>query len=111
MSLSGVFQMALYLGVLLALVKPLGWFMARVYTSKPCGLDAVLGPVERFFYRFAGVQSEVEMDWKRYGAAVILFSAVGLFAAFLLQRFQSVLPFNPQQLAGIGADSSFNTAV
>ena len=111
MNLSGILQLALYLGVLLALVKPLGWFMARVYTGKPCGLDAVFGPVERLFYRLSGVLPDAEMGWKRYGAAVILFSGIGLAASYLLQRAQGVLPFNPQHLAGVGADSSLNTAI
>ncbi|MBL8887366.1 MAG: potassium-transporting ATPase subunit KdpA, partial [Phycisphaerales bacterium] len=70
MTVSGIFQIALYLAVLLALVKPLGWFMARVYTGKPCGLDRVLGPLERFLYRVSAVDPKSEMDWKTYALAV-----------------------------------------
>jgi len=111
MTFAGLFQIFLYLAVLLGLVKPLGWFMARVYTEKPCGLDRVLGPIERLFYRVAGVDAKAEMDWKRYAAAVLIFSALGLLAAYGLQRAQSVLPLNPQGLGAVTADSSFNTSV
>jgi K+-transporting ATPase ATPase A chain len=101
----------LYLAVLLALVKPLGWFMARVYQGKPCGLDRVLGPVERFIYRVAGVRSEREMGWKTYAAAVMVFSGVGLLFVYGLQRVQGMLPLNPQHLGAVTPDSSFNTSV
>ncbi|MGH7244591.1 MAG: potassium-transporting ATPase subunit KdpA [Phycisphaerales bacterium] len=111
MTTPGVFQIVLYFAVLLALVKPLGWFMARVYSGKPCGLDAVLGPIERLFYRLAGVKATQEMDWKRYAAAVLVFSATGLFLVYGLQRAQAALAFNPQGLSAISADSSFNTSI
>ncbi|MBX3390672.1 MAG: potassium-transporting ATPase subunit KdpA [Phycisphaeraceae bacterium] len=111
MTTSGAFQLALYFAVLLALVKPLGWFMARVYTERPCGLDSVLGPFERLFYRLAGVKAAQEMNWKQYAAAVLIFSAVGLFVVYGLQRFQASLAFNPQGLSAITADSSFNTSI
>jgi len=111
MTSSGLVQVVLYLAVLLALVKPLGWFMARVYTEKSCGLDRVLGPIERLFYRLGGVDAKVEMDWKGYAAAVLTFSGVGLLIVYGLQRAQSVLPFNPQGLGAVTADSSFNTSV
>ena len=75
MTANGVLQLLLYMVVLLALVKPLGWFMARVYMGKPCGLDRVLGPVERLIYRLSGIKASEEMGWKRYTGAVMLFSA------------------------------------
>jgi K+-transporting ATPase ATPase A chain len=111
MTANGVLQLLLYMAVLLALVKPLGWFMARVYQGKPCGLDRVLGPVERFIYRLAGVRPEHEMGWKSYAAAVMLFSGVGLLFVYGLQRLQGMLPLNPQGLGAVSPDSSFNTAV
>jgi len=86
----------LYLTVLLALAKPLGWFMARVYEGKACGLDRVLGPVERVFYRLAGVRADQEMGWKRYAAAMLVFNALGFLVVYGLQRLQQLLPFNPQ---------------
>lgn len=111
MTTSGVFQIALYFAVLLALVRPLGWFMARVYAGRSCGLDPVLGPLERLFYRLAGVKATHEMDWKQYAAAVLIFSTVGVFVVYGLQRLQASLAFNPQGLSAVTADSSFNTSV
>src|SRR5436305_955885 len=71
-------QLALYVGVLIALVKPLGWYMARVYQGRPCGLDRALGWLERAIYRLAGVRPRAEMGWKAYAIAVLLFNGVGL---------------------------------
>lgn len=106
-----IFQIVLYFGVLLLLAKPLGDYMARVYETQPCGLDRVLGPVERIFYRICGIRSEEEMDWKEYTIAVLVFSIGGVFVLYLLQRMQGILPLNPQKLPGVSPDSSFNTAV
>ena len=105
-------QLGLYMAVLLALVKPLGWYMAAVYEGKPCcGMDRVLGGLERLIYRIAGVDSRTEMNWKMYALAMLTFNAIGFFAVYGLQRFQHLLPLNPQGLAGVGPDSSFNTAI
>lgn len=111
MNASGLFQLVLYIVVLLALVKPLGWFMARVFQGKSCGLDKVLRPVERGMYRVAGVNPEQEMGWKHYAACVMLFSAVGLLAVYAMQRLQGMLPANPQKLGAVTPDSSLNTAI
>lgn len=108
---NGVLQLVLYLVVLLALVKPLGWFMARVYEGKPCGLDRILGPIERLTYRLSGIKSTEEMGWKRYTGAVMMFSAVGLLIVYAIQRVQGMLPLNPQGLGAVTADSSLNTSV
>jgi K+-transporting ATPase ATPase A chain len=64
MTTNGLVQIALFFGVLIALVKPLGWYMARVHEGKPCGLDRVLGPAERSLYRLCGICSHEEMTWK-----------------------------------------------
>ena len=106
-----IFQIVLYFGVLLLLATPLGLYMARVYENRPCGLDRVLGPVERIFYRICGIKSEEEMDWKKYTFALLMFSAGGLFVVYLLQRMQGILPLNPQKFAGVSPDSSFNSAI
>jgi K+-transporting ATPase ATPase A chain len=111
MTLNGVLQLALYLAALIGLAKPLGWFMARVYQGKPCGLDRALGPVERLVYRVAGVRADAEMGWKAYAVATLLFNAVGFLAVYALQRLQASLPLNPQALGAVTPDSSFNTAV
>jgi K+-transporting ATPase ATPase A chain len=111
MTASGVFQLVFYVVVLLALAKPLGAYMARVYEGRPFGLDRVLGPVERLIYRLCGVRPDEEMTWKNYAIAMLLFNFAGLFVLYGLQRLQQFLPLNPQGLGAVSPDSSFNTAV
>ena len=103
-------QLIFYFAVLIALAKPLGSFMAKVYQGEYTFLDIILRPVERFIYRLAGVKPNEEMNWKTYAVAVMLFNIFGLLAVYLLQRFQSVLPLNPMGLGPVTADSSWNTA-
>ncbi len=110
MTFNGYFQLGLYLVVLLALAKPLGGFMARVYTGQSSGLDRVLGPLERLIYRLCGVRAEEEMGWKTYAIAMLLFNLFGFLAVYALQRLQGVLPLNPQAFGAVTPDSSFNTA-
>ncbi len=110
MTANGVFQLVLYVVVLLALAKPLGAYMARVYEGRPFGLDRILGPVERLIYRLSGVRPDEEMNWKHYAIAMLMFNMLGLFAVYLLQRVQGWLPLNPQGLGAVSPDSSFNTA-
>ena len=106
-----ILQLVLYFGVLLLLAKPLGVYMARVYEGQPSGLDRVLGPVERLFYRICGIKPDEEMSWKKYAGAMLLFSAAGFFLVYFLQRLQGFLPLNPQKFSAVSPDSSFNTAV
>jgi K+-transporting ATPase ATPase A chain len=104
-------QLIFYIVVLLALAKPLGSFMARVYQGERTFLDRVLGPVERLLYRLVGVKPEEEMNWKVYAVAVMLFNGLGLIAVYGLQRLQAFLPLNPQGFGAVSPDSSWNTAV
>ena len=85
--------------------------MAKVYQGERTFLDRVLGPVERFIYRISGVKPEEEMNWKTYAIAVMVFNVLGLLVVYALQRFQAVLPLNPQGLGAVTPDSSWNTAV
>ena len=110
MTANGLIQIGLYLVLLLALVKPLGWYMARVYQGEPVGLDRALGPLERLLYRLAGVRPEQEMDWKRYAVALLLFSGAGMLLVYALQRLQGWLPLNPARLGSVPPDLAFNTA-
>jgi K+-transporting ATPase ATPase A chain len=103
-------QLVLYIAVLLALAKPLGAFMARVYQGERTILDPVLGPVERLIYRASGVRPDEEMGWKTYALAMMLFNVLGLLVVYLLQRLQASLPLNPQGLGPVSPDSSWNTA-
>ncbi len=104
-------QLAIYIGVLLALAKPLGIYMARVYEGRPMLLGRALWPVERFLYRIAGVKADDEMDWKRYALAMLLFNFVGFLLLYTLQRSQGVLPADPARFPGVAPDLSFNTAI
>jgi K+-transporting ATPase ATPase A chain len=103
-------QIALYFGVLVALTKPLGTYMARVYQGQPCGLDRALGWLERLTYRCALVDPKREMGWREYTVATLVFNVVGLVAVYLILRLQLLLPLNPQQLAANTPDLAFNTA-
>jgi len=103
-------QLAIYLIVLLVLAKPLGSYMAGVFGDKPSRAHW-LGPVERLFYRIAGVNPQAEMGWKRYALAVIVVNVLGALAVYALQRAQQWLPLNPQGFGAVSPDSSFNTAI
>ena len=111
MPINGSLQIVLYVVVLLACVKPLGWYMARVYEFKPCGLDYVLGPFERTVYRSCGIRADEDMDWKTYSLAMVVFNAAGLLLLYALQRLQGLLPLNPAGLGPVTPDLAFNTAV
>jgi K+-transporting ATPase ATPase A chain len=104
-------QLALFVGVLLALVKPLGAYMARVYEGRPCGLDRALGGSERSLYRLAGVDPKKEMTWRTYAGALLLFNALGVVVIYLLMRLQHALPLNPQNQPACSPHLAFNTAV
>jgi K+-transporting ATPase ATPase A chain len=111
MTFNGILQIVFFMVVLLALARPLGTFMARVFQRERTFLDPVLGPVERFIYRLARINPDEEMDWKANAVAMLLFNAAGLFVVYALQRLQKYLPLNPQSLEAVSPDSSFNTAV
>ena len=104
-------QLIIYMVVLLALAKPLGTFMAKVFQGERTFLDPLLRPLERLIYRTAGVNSEEEMGWKTYAVAMILFNVLGALVVYGLQRLQGVLPLNPQGLGAVSPDSSWNTAI
>jgi potassium-transporting ATPase potassium-binding subunit len=108
---NGILQIAFYLIVLLALAKPLGAYMARVYEGQPIVLDRILGWLERLIYRASGVVPGAEMGWKTYALTMLLFNLAGLLAVYALQRLQGLLPLNPAGLGPVSPDSSFNTAV
>jgi K+-transporting ATPase ATPase A chain len=107
---NGYLQIGLYIAVLLLAAKPLGTYMARVYEGEPTLLSRVVGPFERLLYRLIGNQTRVDMSWKGYAVAVLLFNLVGLLAVYLIQRLQGGLPLNPQAFAGVAPDLALNTA-
>ena len=110
MTTNGWLQIAVFLLLTLAVTKPLGMFMTRVFNRERTFLDPVLRPIERLLYRTTGVDEDREMDWKEYAVSVLLFSGVSMLLLYLLQRVQGVLPFNPQKLGKVATDLSFNTA-
>ena len=111
MTINGLAQIGLFFLVLAALVKPLGWYMARVYTGQACGMDRVMGPFERLIYRVCGVREAEAMNWTSYAVAMLLFNVAGLVALYALQRLQGLLPLNPSAFGAVAPDLAFNTAV
>jgi K+-transporting ATPase ATPase A chain len=111
MTANSILQICIYLGVLLACVKPLGLYMASVYSGRTGMLQRVFGPTERLIYRICGVDESNEMNWRQYATAVLALSLASFVSVYLLQRAQGMLPLNPQSLPAVSADSSFNTAV
>jgi len=107
---NGWLQIIVYLAVLLAVTKPLGVFMSRVFSRERTFLDPVLRPVERLLYRVTLVDETHEMRWTEYAVSMLLFSVVSMLVLYLLQRVQLFLPLNPQKLAAVGPELAFNTA-
>jgi K+-transporting ATPase ATPase A chain len=110
MTANGWFQILLYLALILAVTKPLGVFMARVFNRERTFMDPVLRPLERLLYRLTAVEEEREMPWTEYAYSMLLFSLVSMLVLYFVQRFQGHLPFNPQKLAAVAPDLAFNTA-
>jgi len=110
MTANGWFQIAFFTLLVLAVTKPLGVFMTRVFNRERTFLDPVLRPIERVIYRVTCVDENHEMRWTEYAVSVLLFSAVSMVVLYLIMRLQAHLPFNPQKLASVAKDLSFNTA-
>ncbi|MCO6392683.1 potassium-transporting ATPase subunit KdpA [Aliihoeflea aestuarii] len=111
MTLIGWLQIAvLFLAVLVA-VKPLGLYMARVFSGERNFMSRVLAPVETGFYRLAGVDAGKEQGWLSYTFAMLAFSVAGFVALYAILRLQAFLPLNPQGFANVPPDLAFNTAV
>ncbi len=112
MTANGWLQILFLLLVVFLITKPLGTFMARVFSRERTWLDPVMRPIERILYKLTGVDDTHEMDWKEYALALILFSGVSMILLYVLQRVQqwAWLPWNPQKLAGVPPALAFNTA-
>jgi potassium-transporting ATPase potassium-binding subunit len=111
MTFNGWIQIALYCAIVVALAKPVGGFMTRVFAGERTWLTPVLRPVERGFYRLAGIDEQADQHWTAYAVSMLLFNALGFLLLYLLQRLQGSLPLNTQGLAGVPPDLAFNTAV
>jgi potassium-transporting ATPase potassium-binding subunit len=110
MTLAGWLQIALVLALVVACSIPLSAFMARVYSGERNFLSPVLGPVERGFYRLAGVDPAREQNWYGYAIAMIVFSIAGFLSLYALQRLQNFLPLNPRGFDAVAPDLAFNTS-
>jgi len=111
MTAAGWIQILVFFLIILALTKPLGEFLYRVFEGDAQPLPRLFGPIERGFYALAGVDPKKGQDWKAYTIAMLLFNFAGILVVYLLLRLQGVLPLNPQSLGAVSPDSSFNTAV
>jgi K+-transporting ATPase ATPase A chain len=111
MTANSLLQIALFVGVLVLLAKPLGGYMARVYQGERVLLDRVLGPVERLLYRLAGVSPTDEQPWSAYALSLLAFSAGSVVLVYAIQRLQVLLPGNPAGMGEVSPHLAFNTAI
>src|SRR3954464_13490518 len=111
MTVIGWIQILLYCAIVVALVKPLGWYMTRVFNGESTFLSPVLRPVERGLYWVGGVDERREQHWLTYTVAMLLFHVGGFLIIYGLMRLQALLPFNPQDQSAVAQDLSFNTAI
>jgi len=110
MTTNGWIQIFVFLAVILAITKPLGVFMAKVFSRERTFLDPVLRPAERLLYRITGVDEEHEMRWTEYAFTMLLFSGATMLLLYVIERVQQWLPLNPQKFGAVGQALAFNTA-
>jgi len=111
MTANGWLQILFFLALILAVTKPMGIFMAHVFSRQRTFMDPVLRPMERVLYRVTGVDEDHEMRWTEYAIAMLLFSVASMLLLYLIQRLQGFLPFNPQKLGAVNPPHlAFNTA-
>jgi K+-transporting ATPase ATPase A chain len=115
MTANGWLQFAIYSLILLATVRPVGAYMARVFEGERTWLDPVLRPFERLIYKLCGVHADKEMNWREYAYALLGFSAVTMLLTYAIERLQGLsinghFLWNPQHLAAVGPDLAWNTA-
>src|SRR5665213_2227396 len=109
----GILQTAVYFVIILALTKPVGLFMAKLFEGKRTFLHPILRPLERVVYKLCGVDEAAEQRWTQYAGSLLAFSAVSFLFAYVIQRLQAYLPLNPQNFGTpvMTPDLAFNTAV
>ena len=111
MTFNGWLQIAVFAIVIIAITRPLGGYMNRVFAGERTFLHPVLRPLERAIYWCCGVDEREEQHWLTYGIALLFFSMVGFVALYALQRLQAMLPFNPQGQSAVEQSLAFNTAI
>jgi K+-transporting ATPase ATPase A chain len=104
-------KIAVYFLLVLAVTKPLGLYMRRVFSGERTFLDPVLGPVERLVYRLGGVDPKKEQDWKAYASSMLVFSVLGVLGVYAFERLQHLLPLNPDRLPAVPPALAWNTAI
>src|ERR1700720_2931368 len=104
MTTNGWIQIFVFLAVILALTKPLGVFMARVFSRERTFLDPLARPLERLLYRVTGVDENHEMRWTEYAVSMLMFSGVSMLLLYLIERVQHFLPWNPQKFGAVAQD-------
>jgi len=111
MTVNGWLQIFFFLGLIFLVTKPMGIFMARVFSREKTFMDPVLRPLERLLYRVTSVDEDHEMHWTEYAISMLLFSVVSMIVLYAIQRLQAFLAFNPQKLGAVKpAHLAFNTA-
>src|ERR1700687_2989992 len=110
MSANGWFQIGFFFLVLFLITKPLGVFLARVFSGERTFLDPLLRPIEKLVYRLTGIDEKHEMRWTEYAVAMLLFSGVSMAVLYLIERMQKWLPLNPQKFANVEPGLAFGTA-
>jgi len=111
MTIQGWAMIALFVAIVIGLAKPVGTWLFALYEGRRTPLHAVLGPVERGFYRLSGIDPDKQQGWRAYALHMLLFQLVALLFTYAVLRLQGALPLNQRHLAGIGADGAFNTAI
>jgi K+-transporting ATPase ATPase A chain len=111
MTAIGWIQIILYCAIIVALTKPLGWYMTRVFNGERTFLSPILRPVEAGLYWIGGVDEKREQHWLTYTVAMLLFHVGGVLIIYALMRLQALLPFNPAGQSAVAEDLSFNTAI
>src|SRR5262245_34122333 len=109
MTLIGWIQILLYCAIIVALAKPLGGYMTRVFNGERTILSFALRPVEAAIYAAAGVDAKREQHWLTYTVAMLLFHVAGFLLLYALMRLQGVLPLNPAEQTAVAPDLAFNT--
>ncbi len=111
MTFQGWLLIAAFVGILLALTKPIGLWLFALYEGRRTPLHTVLGPVERGFYKLSGLNPEEDQSWRRYAVHMLIFNAVLGLLTYGLLRAQALLPLNPLGLGAVNENLAFNTAV
>jgi K+-transporting ATPase ATPase A chain len=111
MTFQGWILILLFVGLLLAITRPMGRWLFALYEGRRTPLHAVLGPVERGFYKLSGIDPQAEQSWRCYAVHMLMFNFVGVALTYAVLRLQGLLPFNPLGYAGLSAHLAFNTAI